>query len=424
MEKDFSFLAHLQILPEWEAVAQRFLELGGTVMVLGAMDTGKSTLSRYLVHRAYVAGQPAGLVDLDLGQSHLGPPACLGLGRFPPLVRGDDVLFPQGLYFIGQTSPLGAILEVAVGCRVLADQALSGGLQHLVVNTSGLVQGPGALRLKKAQVELLQPGLILALQQERELEPLLRGLGEITAAPKTPPPFMARAWGEGEAPDVATPTPTLTQPGEGRKMPEEGAQADKGPPGRVGLKEYPQNSIWQILRLPVSSRVSRRDPETRRFYREVRFRRYFQQAGELRLPWSSFTWEGLPLGQGWPLPPWRLQQLGQRLGVRVLSGVGQGRRAVLLTEATLPSPAAAEPAGWPDGDQVHWLSWEGLQWRLVGLLDGRYRTLALGLILPGPWDRDALALLTPLAPAATTQVRQVKLGKLRLNREGQELPQG
>jgi polynucleotide 5'-kinase involved in rRNA processing len=96
---------------------------------------------------------------------------------------------------------------------------------------------------------------------------------------------------------------------------------------------------------------------------------------------------------------------------------------VLLTESTIPSPAAAESAGWPDYDQVHWLSWEGLQWRLVGLLDGRYRTLALGLILPGPWDREALALLTPLAPAAATQVRQVKLGKMRLNREGQELPQ-
>jgi hypothetical protein len=124
------------------------------------------------------------------------------------------------------------------------------------------------------------------------------------------------------------------------------------------------------------------------------------------------------------LPPWRLEQFGQRLGVRILSGVGLGRRAVLLTERPPPEPAAAESAGWPDWDQVHWLSWEGLQWRLLGLLDGRHRTLALGLILPGPWDQEALALLTPLAPAAATQVRWVKLGKLRLNREGQEPPQG
>jgi polynucleotide 5'-kinase involved in rRNA processing len=97
---------------------------------------------------------------------------------------------------------------------------------------------------------------------------------------------------------------------------------------------------------------------------------------------------------------------------------------VLLTERPLPEPAAAETAGCPDWDRVHWLSWESLQWRLLGLLDGRHRTLALGLILPGPWNREVLAVLTPLAPAAATQVRLVKLGKLRLNREGQELPQG
>jgi polynucleotide 5'-hydroxyl-kinase GRC3/NOL9 len=345
-------------------------------MVLGASDTGKSTLSRYLVYRAFAAGRPVGLVDLDLGQSHLGPPASMGLGLFPPLTPGDDSLAPQGLYFIGQTSPLGALLEVAVGCRRLADQAVSHRVTLLVVNTSGYIQGLGALRLKRAQIELLQPGLILALQREREMEPLLRGL-------------------EGDAGAVREPP--------------------------LHQDDF-EDSGWQILRLPISSRVSRRDLETRRLYREERFRRYFHGAGKVRLPWSFFTWEGLPLGQGRPLPPWRLRQFGQSLGIKVLYGEGQGRRALLLTEQPPPDPAAAESAGRPDWDHVHWLSWEALQLRLVGLLDGRHRTLALGLILPIAWDRENLALLTPLAPEAAARVRFVKLGKLRLNLEGQELP--
>ncbi len=312
MVNDFPFLARLEILPEWEAAARRWLEVGGAALVLGAPDAGKSTLSRYLVYRAYAAGLPVGLVDLDLGQSHLGPPASLGLGLFPPLVPGDDSLCPQGLYFIGQTSPLGAILEVAVGCRVLADQGSRCGVNRLAVNTSGFVQGPGALRLKQAQAELLQPGLILALQQDRELEPLLWGLSGGSRAVREPPL---------------------------------------------------QNAAWEILRLPVSERVRRRDPEQRRLYREGRFRRYFGKAREMRLALDSFAWQGLAPDQG-----------------------------------------------------------EALQSLLVGLLDGRHRTLALGLILPAPRDRENLALLTPLAPEAAPLVHFVKLGKLRLNQEGEELP--
>jgi polynucleotide 5'-hydroxyl-kinase GRC3/NOL9 len=365
---DFPFLAHLEILPEWREAARRFLETAGAALVLGAPDTGKSTLSRYLVYRAYAAGEPVGLVDLDLGQSHLGPPASLGLGLFPPLVPGDDSLCPPGLYFLGQTSPLGALMEVVVGCRVLADPAAGAGVKRLVVNTSGFVQGPGALRLKRAEAELLQPSLILALQRDRELEPLLQGLETPTAGALT------------------------------------------------------KNSSWPLLRLPVSSRVSRRDPEARRLYREKRFRRYFQGARPYRLPWEAFTWEGLPLSRERPLPDWRLRQIGQDLGIRVLYGEGQGRRTVLLTEQPPPDPVAVESAGQLDWSQVHWLSWERLQGRLVGLLDGRRRTLALGLIAPAPWDRQVLNLLTPLAPEAAPPVRFVKLGKLRLNLQGQELP--
>jgi polynucleotide 5'-kinase involved in rRNA processing len=160
----------------------------------------------------------------------------------------------------------------------------------------------------------------------------------------------------------------------------------------------------------------------RRLYREERFRRYFHGARELRLPWGAFTWEGLPLGQGQALPPAELRHFGQRLGVEVLSAEAQGRRLLLLTAQPPLDAAAAESAGRPDWDHVHWLSWEALQSRLVGLLDGRRRTLALGLILPVPWSREHLALLTPLASEAAPLVRFVKLGKLRLNQEGEELP--
>ena len=276
------FPKHLDIPPAWEEAARRFLKTTGVTLVLGGPDTGKSTLSQYLVYRAYVAGEPVALVDLDLGQSHLGPPGALGLGLFPPRFPGDQGLFPEGLYCIGQTSPVGAILEVAVGSRVLVDQARARGVERVVVNTSGLVRGFAAHRLKQAEVELLQPQLMLALDRDEELAPLLRTLD----------PNRSR---------------TLT--------------------------------------LSVSARALRRGAEERRLYREARFRRYLAKARSLDFSLTQVVWMGPPLGWGEPLSPADLSHWSKVLGEEVHYGVAGDSRITLLTDRPIsctPSPESPQ----------------------------------------------------------------------------------
>jgi polynucleotide 5'-hydroxyl-kinase GRC3/NOL9 len=374
-------------LPEWESAAQRFLEVGGTVMVLGGADTGKSTFCRYLIYRAYLAGEPVALVDLDLGQSHLGPPTCLGLGLFPPRFPGDDGLFPEGLYFIGDTSPVGAILEVAVGCRALVDLANRQGVKRVVVNTSGFIQGPGAGLLKRAEVELLNPSLLFALERHQELKFLLRYLGALPVeeppilAGQFPPPRVGGERGEGEPSGFSNEShnslnsvPTIFSQGQG----------DHEPSGRP------------LVRLPVSSRVLIRSPEDRRRYRKERWRGYFEKAGRLTLPWGSMIWEGLPLRPQEPLEAGDRPRLGEDLGV-----------------PEPPAPLAV------DHLSPFFLDWLNL--RLAGLLDGLRRTLALGLILPEPEGAESLALWTPLPREAVPRVRFLKVGKIRVTPEGREL---
>ncbi|MFW6122689.1 MAG: Clp1/GlmU family protein [Thermodesulfobacteriota bacterium] len=278
MPESFSFLKNLDIPPAWEEAARRFLEEGGLALVLGAAGTGKSTLCQYLIYRAYVAGEPVALVDLDLGQSHLGPPGALGLGLFPPRFPGDYGLFPEGLYFVGQTSPVGVILEVSVGCRRLVDEARTRGVNRVVVNTSGLVSGPAAWRLKQAQVELLHPTLLLALAQERELAPLLASLSHGS----------------------------------------------------------------RTLELPVSPRAVLRGPEDRRQYRETRFRRYFDRARRVDLPLSQIAWHGPPLGWGKPLAPKELDRWSSRLGEQVLYGAARDSQTVLLLDLAGPDTPCPE----------------------------------------------------------------------------------
>jgi polynucleotide 5'-hydroxyl-kinase GRC3/NOL9 len=350
-EENFPFLEQLDIPSDWEEAAGRFLNEGGLTLVLGGSGTGKSTLCQYLIYRAYVAGEPVALVDLDLGQSHLGPPGALGLGLFPPRFPGDQGLFPEGLYFVGQTSPIGALLPVTVGSRVLVDEARRKGVSRVVVNTSGLIHGPAAWHLKQAQVELLKPTLLLALAQEQELTPLLASLG----------------------------------------------------PGN------------KTLQLGVSSRAVLRGPEDRRQYRETRFRRYFDQARRLDLPLSEIVWHGPPLGWGEPLSPEVLSCWSAQLGEEVLYGVARDNQTILLLDQPTPDTS------FESQERVHLLGRAALEHHLVGLWDRSHRTLALGLLLPSPWQEGYLRIWTPLPASQIPAVNSLSLGRLKLSQSGREL---
>ena len=51
------------------------------VLVLGAPDAGKSTFRGMLLAHAAGQSRRAALLDADPGQKHVGPPACVTLGR-------------------------------------------------------------------------------------------------------------------------------------------------------------------------------------------------------------------------------------------------------------------------------------------------------------------------------------------------------
>jgi len=162
----------LEVPAAWKAIQPA--EMQGVLMVLGAPNTGKSTFARYLFQLLRSHGQKAAFLDGDPGQSTLGPPTTLTLAYD---ITGDDGPFPASpsrRYFVGSTTPQGHMLPTLVGAARLVEAARQAGAQAIVYDTSGLVDPvQGGLALKSAKIDLLRPGVIFALQHERELEPLL-----------------------------------------------------------------------------------------------------------------------------------------------------------------------------------------------------------------------------------------------------------
>jgi polynucleotide 5'-kinase involved in rRNA processing len=142
-------------------------------LVIGANDTGKSTLVTRLAGALVQAGHTVGVVDADLGQSDVGPPTTVGLGRVSrPLARLADAEL-VALEFLGVTSPATCMRQTADATARLVQRALAIGCDRVLVDTSGLVDGPFGRALKRMKIDRVTPDVLVALQRDAECEPIL-----------------------------------------------------------------------------------------------------------------------------------------------------------------------------------------------------------------------------------------------------------
>ena len=135
------------------------------VYVVGATDSGKTTLCRYLVDETATRTRTA-YVDCDTGQSRIGPPTTEGMALYP----GPSEPY---LRFVGSTSPGGHFIQTITGAKRLVEKAAERSAGATIIDSPGLVSGGVGAEFQFQMIDLLRPTRIVALQHGRELERLL-----------------------------------------------------------------------------------------------------------------------------------------------------------------------------------------------------------------------------------------------------------
>jgi polynucleotide 5'-hydroxyl-kinase GRC3/NOL9 len=241
---------------EWHDLLDALKEEKGIAILLGATDTGKSTLANFLIFNLCQQGLKVALVDADIGQSFLGPPATIGLYVFKSDPDWQLVLSPPEIFFVGSITPEGHFPIHLKGIKRMVDKAASHGVDVILVDTTGFVLGEKGIELKRRKIDLLSPRFILTLQKSDELEPI--------------------------------------------------------------LEHYTENPLLRILRLPLSEQVRPRSMEERRIYRTDKFQEYFKHSVIHELEIEEFQIEGEvldPNGETLPLD-WALKINGLLIGLK------------------------------------------------------------------------------------------------------------
>lgn len=179
-----------EIIDEWERQISS-LDPRGVILILGMMDVGKSTMAAMLGNKALSRGYKAAIIDADVGQNDLGPPTTVSLARLTRYVTHLRQLVAEKSIFLQSTS-LEKIWPRAVEKIVKAVEYVKNKWQvdTVVVNTDGWVLDEDAVVFKRQLIDKIKPTVIVAIQVENELTPILNGYGNVIVLPS--PPYARR----------------------------------------------------------------------------------------------------------------------------------------------------------------------------------------------------------------------------------------
>ncbi|MCZ6679348.1 MAG: Clp1/GlmU family protein [Candidatus Poribacteria bacterium] len=343
---------------DWERIARHVVQRQQIVLVIGAIDVGKSTFCRFLVEHGTAKGLIVGFVDADVGQSQIGPPTTIGLKLFEGEAfarENGSTFWNQGtntsplpdadaLYFVGWTSPEHHLLQCVTGTRLMVDAALDADADFIVIDTTGYVEGAAATILKQHKIELVKPTHLICIHRSRELDSI------------------------------------------------------------VGCFEG--FHTVQTHRLSPHKRVTSKSSEFRRKYRQSSFERYFSTCTQATLPFDQICGQRTPFFTGRQANEKELEILSQFVDDRVLYAEWGGRSLVLVTPDGLSNLIQARLKSHFSLRHLITETPEYFDRRLIGLLNTAGKTISIGMIDAADFHTRQLKIRCKVGAASEARVIQ------------------
>ena len=177
----------------WDKVLSGLSLRGSVIVVLGAMDVGKTTVTTMLVNKGVKNGLRVGVIDGDPGQNDIGPPTTVSAAIAENFITHLTQLKTSKSIFI-ETTSIEYVWNNALNAVVrLVDYLKTRySVDSIIINTDGWISGPEAVKFKHELVRRVNARYAIVIQRENEARELLNKLstdkwgGEVITLPSPP----------------------------------------------------------------------------------------------------------------------------------------------------------------------------------------------------------------------------------------------
>jgi polynucleotide 5'-hydroxyl-kinase GRC3/NOL9 len=353
----------IEIPTEWTPGLEALRDLpdGGTVLLIGGTDRGKTTFTALVARALAAEWEKIAVIDADIGQSEIGPPGNVGVAWAIPDATKLHDLKPAAVFFVGAFAPVSVALEQVVAVTQAVQWARARGAQRILIDTTGFISGPGARRLKAAKAQATQPNLVLGIAKDGELDGLLAVTGAVSGA--------------------------------------------------------------KTLLLSVPEAVGRKSTTLRQTRRLARLSQALIKAREVTLPLSQVATVGATLGTGDKIPLHLVQWAGNALRLpAVYAEKSEGTLTLFLQGTQVRSgwESGVTPVAEHFGARtVRVLSLDAYANTYLGLHDASGRLLCVGRFLRLDPEREEITISAPLpSQRAVERFRLAAFGRVRVAADG------
>lgn len=143
-----------------------------TVMVMGASDSGKTSLATLICNSLMLNNKDTVFFDLDLGQSNICSPTTIGYVRLKTPIPDLSYLRAENMDVVGYTSPTPLVLRhLEVAGKLYRKLKESYPDSSTVVDVDGWISGEAAIKHKIELMKILNPDFLLLISDTiKEIE--------------------------------------------------------------------------------------------------------------------------------------------------------------------------------------------------------------------------------------------------------------